>query len=128
MSDLDDEIEIDCGQASGHNWWRGKSIPRLPKSAPVGKQAPIALHQKPSPPPDRWDLCDVRPVEFGTIDELREQLIARLEEALARAKGDLDSGRWELHSPTWPYTKIGALLMRCISIADAIVDRKETCK
>lgn len=118
MSDIYEEIEIDCRPQPP----RPSARPRPTAPAPT-RRAPVALGQKPTPPPDMWDACDVRPTEFGSLAELQAQLAARLEEALAYARGDLEPTRWDLPSPTWPYTRIGLLLVRCLSLADAITDR-----
>lgn len=129
MSSLNDELQIDCSSTAAAPRRARPTSQRSKPAAPLsGKQAPVGLRQRPMPPPDEWDAKDVRSAEFGSADELRAQLIDRLEEALARARGDWKASRWDLHSPTWPYTKIGLLLLRCISISDALAERMGTLK
>ncbi len=72
---------------------------------------------------DEWDKPGGRVIEFGTVDELREQLIAQLEETLARVRGEWEPKSWEFTSKSWPFTKLGSLLLRSISVAAAIGEK-----
>jgi hypothetical protein len=117
MNDLNIEIQIDCSPQSR------PQRPKLDKTAEPSasiRRAPVALTQRPVPPPDEWDQPGGRVVEFGSVDELRAQLVAQLEEALARAKGEWNECSWDAKSKTWPWTRIGGLLLDGIRIAQAI--------
>lgn len=112
----------------------GASRPRKTLSKPVGEPRRANTYQPPtkswpvsSDPPSKWDTYDGPRSrandETGDISQLKKRLIECLEEALAWAKGEKEYEAWDLRSPSWPYTKIGGLMLKCIGIADMIADK-----
>lgn len=79
----------------------------------------------PKPQKDEWDSDDSPVLEYGTIEELKGQLISLLEEQLQELKEETPEPLWALESPTWPYTRMGLRLLKGIQIADAIVKQLE---
>ena len=106
-----------------------KTLPK-PASVPRGSatyQPPTKSHRLSEAPPEGWDIYDgPRPRtsdETGNVSQLKKRLIECLEEALAYAKGEKEYSTWDLRTPSWPYTKIGGLMLKCIGIADMIADK-----
>lgn len=64
-------------------------------------------------------------MEWGGVEEWRAQLVGALEEALSRVRGE-----WPDHksSRTWPYTRMGLLLLRAINLADLITRKIDETK
>ena len=53
---------------------------------------------------------------------LHERLRATVRDILDRIEGEKSMPAWEPRTPTWPYTKIGLLLMTAIKLADELGD------
>jgi hypothetical protein len=58
----------------------------------------------------------------GPRRRLEARLRATVKDIWDRIEGEKVMPAWEARTPTWPYTKIGLLLMTAIQLADEISD------
>lgn len=81
------------------------------------------------PPVDKdavWDSDESPTLEYGTVEELKATLIEILEKQLQFLKTDDPGVFGPVISDTWPFTKMGLSLLRCIRLSDAILKQIDT--